>query len=86
MTLDRRMLQEGTRNMQKERKVTNIHLFAMPSFITGIARILDPFGTLNTYNTSSSGEEADYDALRSDWKAVGDDIRYAIRSYKRSLK
>lgn len=52
-------------------------LFARPSFLEGVARIFDFAGTLSEYNRSRTGEEADYQALLSDWLAVGDDIREA---------
>jgi len=64
--------------METEKLPRNIHLFAMPSFITGVARIIDPFGTLNIYNRS---KHPDYYAMLSDWKAVGDDMRQVIREY-----
>ena len=57
-------------------------LFARPSFIEGISRILDLGGTLSEYNRSPSGEEADFNALYSDWYAVGDDVRTAIGQFK----
>ncbi|GIK61087.1 MAG: hypothetical protein HND39_01330 [Ignavibacteriota bacterium] len=53
-------------------------LFSRPSFIEGIARILDLGSTLNEYNYSESEEEADARALASDWKAIGNDIKVAI--------
>jgi hypothetical protein len=53
-------------------------LFSRPSFIEGIARILDLGNTLNEYNYSQSEEEADSQAIASDWKAVGNDIKVAI--------
>ena len=52
-------------------------LFARPSFIEGMARVLDMGGTLNEYNTSPTGEEADAIALWSDWAAIGQDM-YAV--------
>ena len=47
-------------------------LFARPSFIEGVARILDFGNTLNQYNTSA---DADTIALTMDMYAVGDDLR-----------
>ncbi len=61
---------------------SRIYLFARPSFLTGIARILDPLGTLNEYNTSQEDQLADYRALRSDWSAVGDDLKTAVQQYE----
>jgi hypothetical protein len=54
------------------------YLFASPSFLGGMAHLLDFGGTLNQYNSSMTNEEADYLALMSDWLMVGSDIESAI--------
>jgi hypothetical protein len=59
------------------------YLFARPSFKEGVARILDLGNTLNVYNNSKSGEEADRKALESDWGTVGNDIRTAISKFEK---
>jgi len=56
-------------------------LYARPSFIEGISRILDFAGNLNQYNTSPSGEDADFNALREDWRSVARDLGIAIDEY-----
>lgn len=56
-------------------------LFSEPSFIEGLSRLFDWGSTLNIYNDSLTGEEADYKALQSDWRCVGEDIREAIKEY-----
>lgn len=53
-------------------------LFARPSFIEGVARIVAFSGSLNTYNASRTPEEADMRALQKDWKAVGHDLKVAL--------
>ena len=53
-------------------------LFARPSFWAGIAALLDFGNTLSVYNESPTPRQADYFAMKSDWVAVGNDIRYAI--------
>lgn len=58
-------------------------LFPKPSFLTGVARLVDWFGSLNMYNYSNSPQEADYRASQSDWMAVGEDIRTAMAPYGR---
>ncbi len=58
-------------------------LFARPSFLEGFSRIFDFGNTLNLYNSSESEAEADYDALKSDWMAVGIDMSNAITTYER---
>ncbi len=58
-------------------------LYATPSFLEGVARSIDIGDTLTEYNGSESGAEADARALRSDWQAVGDDLRQAIAQFRR---
>ena len=53
-------------------------LYATPSFVEGVASLLDFGGVLNEYNESKSAKEADNRALLSDWEAVGFDIRAAM--------
>lgn len=62
-----------------------LHLFARPSFASGMARLVDWFGVLNEYNSSPTGQLADYYALRSDWMAVGNDIYRAIETYQQEI-
>ena len=57
-------------------------LFPRPSFWIGVARLLDFGQGLVRYNHASTPAEADFNALLSDWKAVGDDVRWAIRTYE----
>ena len=53
-------------------------LFARPSFLEGMARIIDFGGTLVEFNRSPDGNSADSLAIASDWYAVGQDLRNAI--------
>lgn len=53
-------------------------LFAMPSFIRGVASALDIGGTFVEYNQSEGPCEADAKALQSDWNAIGKDLCVAI--------
>jgi hypothetical protein len=54
-------------------------LFARPSFLSGMARALDLGATFSAYNRSSTGEEADSIAIYNDFKAIGDDLRRALK-------
>lgn len=56
-------------------------LYAEPSALEGVARILDFAGALNTYNLSARPDEADARALYADWCAVGDDLRTAMAQF-----
>lgn len=60
-------------------------LFARPSLVGGISRILDFGGTLKTYNYSASEEMADLLATSQDWKAVGIDLRDALEKYRTEI-
>ena len=56
-------------------------LFARPSFMEGMARVVDLGGTLQIYSESASPKEADARALVADWLAVGEDIHAAMSEY-----
>ena len=49
----------------------------------GAARLFDFAGTLNIYNISATGELADVRAFQEDWKAIGDDMRTVLATYKK---
>ena len=55
-------------------------LFAEPAFIEGLCRILDFGSTLNVYNHNATPEEADFEALESDWRSVGDELVLAVQA------
>jgi hypothetical protein len=57
-------------------------LFARPSFIEGVGRILDVSDSLNTYNLSRNGAEADVRAIYGDWRAVGHDMKKALENLR----
>jgi len=59
-------------------------LFARPSFVGGIARILDLGGTMKIYNNSPTGEIADMIALGSDWRAVANELIDSITQHETS--
>ena len=49
-------------------------LYARPSIIEGIGRNIDFFGSLNSYNYSKNGEEADKLALANDFLVIYMDL------------
>jgi len=61
-------------------------LFAMPSFLEGLARTIDLGATLDEYNQSITPEQADLIAIRNDWEMVGKDIFVAFQNEKGKLK
>jgi hypothetical protein len=54
------------------------YLFAQPSFLTGMGRVLDLGGVFDEYNTSETEAEAESKAMLSDWAAVGQDLADAM--------
>ena len=53
-------------------------LFATPSFVSGVARVLDFFGQFDAYNTSETPGIADSKALYCDFRVVGQDLRHTM--------
>jgi len=49
-------------------------LYARPSVIEGIGRNMDFFGSMNSYNYSENGDEADKIAIANDLLAVYMDL------------
>ena len=60
----------------------SFYLFARPSFVEGISRVLDLGNTLQIYNEHEAEREADFAAIKRDWKAVGKDIKDGIERYE----
>jgi hypothetical protein len=55
-------------------------LFTRPSFLAGVARLLDLGAQIDVYNQSATPSEADARALYSDWRMVGEDLHTAIKA------
>lgn len=53
-------------------------LVPRPSFLEGMARVMDMGGSLSRYNRSRTPEEADSRALANDFAMVGQDMRASI--------
>ena len=63
-------------------KSHSFFLFARPSFLTGIARLLDFGGTLKIYNEYDIPDNADMRAFAEDWRALGLDFSKALERYE----
>jgi hypothetical protein len=50
-------------------------LFADPSFLGGMASVLDIGGMLKGFNSSLSPQQSDYLALLADHRAIRDDVQ-----------
>jgi len=57
-------------------------LFATPSILVGLGRLVDLFGVTNVYNESVCSEEADARGMYSDFRITGEDIADAIQYVK----
>lgn len=57
-------------------------LGARPSFLEGIARLMDFGNSLNEYKSYPSGVEADHAALAKDWAMIGLDFRNATAEFE----
>lgn len=70
--------------MKMKKPDTTKKLSTYNSFLKGIARIADPFGTLNERPKPIKRRRimSDYEALASDWEAVGRDIQTAMGKFE----
>ena len=71
---------------EERRNIRSSFLFAQPSLLSGIARVLDLWGVFDWYNRSRVPVEADMRALYSDWYIVGTDLIDAKRSFEDDLE
>jgi len=60
-------------------------LFAEPSFVEGVSRLLDLGATLQDYNSSETEQKADAKEIKNDWSAVGGDLRSSISNYEQKF-
>jgi len=63
-------------------KIKSDFLVATPSFASGTGRLLDWYGLYDSYNVSSSGQEADAKAMFADWRMVGEDLNNALLEFE----
>lgn len=61
-------------------------LYARPSFLEGLARVLDLGSTMQEYNRSITAQQANCRALRSDFCAVGQDMWQAWEQAERESR
>ena len=57
-------------------------LFAVPTFLSGVARLIDFGGVYDLYNESRDGNRADAHALYSDFRMVGQDLQRAMEIFR----
>ncbi len=61
------------------------YLFAMPSFLSGVGRVLDMGAQFDEYNWSEDPDESDANAIFSDFRAVGMDLMAACSRFEDEL-
>jgi hypothetical protein len=58
----------------------------LPSFWNGFASLINFGSSEKKYQYDSTPDEADMNALRADWHAIGGDLKKAITLYERERK
>ena len=72
--------------MNTLRRIPSDFLIAQPSFVSGVARLIDFSCSFDSYNKSASPAEADFRASLSDWISVGFDILDVTENVERGKK
>lgn len=62
------------------------YLLPKNNFWVGMGSILNLAGSYFDYNYSKTEKEADFKAIMSDWKNVGDDIRKSKENFENKHK
>jgi len=66
-------------------KPNTFSLFAKPSFLSGVARLLDWDNNFDQYNIIyRNPSKADYEALKNDWMTVGNDLRLSMEYFQKN--
>jgi hypothetical protein len=60
-------------------------LVAMPSTLSGVARLSDFWGFYDGYNVSPTEHEADARAIFADWRMTAQDLFMALEQEQRML-
>ncbi len=58
--------------------------YSRPSFLTGVARLFDFWGLFDADKPRAFANDAE--ALASDWRMVGEDLRVAMNEFRKSSK
>jgi hypothetical protein len=53
-------------------------------FYYGMLDLVDVSNTFSEYNTEHNELTADFEAIKSDWQAVGDDMKKSIERYEQN--
>lgn len=72
--------------MKKNKKYRTKFLFVTPSFTMGMGSVLNIAGNYFPFNNSDSDIEIDIKGIESDWLAIGQDLKTAIKETNRNLQ
>jgi hypothetical protein len=61
------------------------YLFPKPDAAYSAGQVLDLFATPQQYNRSETTEQADIDAFKRDWAAIGEDLRNVLLEFAQNL-
>lgn len=61
-------------------QMNSTDIFRQPSFLKGMARVIDLFGNLDEYKYT---ENPDSELLQRDWENVGADLKEALEKHER---
>jgi len=64
--------------MEKIAQFDTDFLFATPTYLSGAASAFKLAGNFYDYNSSETGEEADYKAIANDFNIIGNDLKGAM--------
>jgi hypothetical protein len=77
--------------MEILRNIRNSHTFRLRkkpvTFMEGLVAVFCSNEEItDKYNLDKTDEQADFNSLESDWKAIGKDLNYAINVYANNSK
>jgi len=65
--------------MNNDDQFTTDFLFTTPTYLTGAANAFNLGGNFYEYNSSDTGQEADYKAIRNDFNMISLDLRKSFK-------
>lgn len=72
--------------MKNKKSIFNKYLlFSTPSFVSGMASVVDLLGLLNRNNLVHSSNIIDRKAFETDWEIIGKDFTEAIYNFKERI-
>lgn len=70
---------------QMSNQIHSSALYSDSSFLRGMARVVDLFGTMNQFDSYNLKTEPDLEALKRDWEIIGIDLYDGIEQYREEV-